>query len=287
MNLNKKKIQEVSKKRIKEITKKRIVASIKDWRSKKEKKGIDTSHFVLELISPYERLVSAIIQSCQTSLGTTFWENLIKEIAAENNFTICDKKQFFKPNTDKLDYIIDKWKTKREAPGASITLDKFREELVKKIEDNYEEFQKIDKKKASKGDGLDVWLKKDDTNYLLEIKSPHVNAGSGKDFSHKLMKMYHHHLFWEPKSKVVAQMAFPYNPFEVAYEVAQKGRVAPLIKNIDYLVGDDFWKFISGNPKCMQYLKEAIIEANEESNLYEDIKYFIDKHKKEVKKKKD
>jgi hypothetical protein len=30
----------------------------------------------------------------------------------------------------------------------------------------------------------------------------------------------------------------------------------------------------------MKYLKEAIIEANEEYDLYGDIKHFIDKHKK-------
>ena len=286
MNLNKKKIQKVSEQKIKEITKKRVVASIKKWRINKEKKGVDTSHFVLEIISPHERLVSAIIQSCQTSLGTTFWEELIREIAVENNFIICDKKQFFKPDTDKLNYIIDKWKTKREVPGASITLEEYKEELIKKIEENFEEFKNIDKKKAIKGDGLDIWLKKNDTNYLLEIKTPHVNSGAGKDFSHKLMKMYHHHLFWEPKSKVVAQMVFPYNPFEVAYEIAEKGRIAPLIKDVDYLVGDDFWKFISGNSKCMTYLKEAIIEANEESDLYGDIKHFIKKQTKKDKKKK-
>ena len=67
--------------------------------------------------------------------------------------------------------------------------------------------------------------------------------------------------------------------FEIDYDVAQKGRIDPLIRNIDYLVADDFWDFISGNKNCMKYLKEAIIQANTEFGLYEDIKYFIDKYK--------
>lgn len=277
--------QEVSKEKIKEITKKIITSSIKDWRKNKEKKGIDTSHFILEIIAPHERLISAIIQSCQTSLGN-FWEKLIKEIAKENNFTICNNKEFFKPNTNELNYIIDKWKTKRDEPEANITLDDYKAELIKAIEDNLDDYKDISKKKATKGDGLDIWLKKNEINYLLEIKSPHVNAGSGKDFSLKLMKMYHHHLFWNPKSEVIAQMAFPYNPFEIDYETAQKGRIYPLIKNKDYLVGDDFWKFISGNNKCMTYLKEAISEANSEYGLYDDIEYFVKKHQKKRKIKK-
>ena len=75
------KMQNETKEFIKEITKKIITSSIKDWRKNKEKKGIDTSHFILEIIAPHERLISAIIQSCQTSLGN-FWEKLIKEIAS-------------------------------------------------------------------------------------------------------------------------------------------------------------------------------------------------------------
>jgi hypothetical protein len=269
----------VSEKKIKEITKRIIKDSIKGWRKKKEIRGIDTSHFVLNLISPYERLVSAVIQSCQTSLGTKFWENLIKEIAHENSFEICDNKDFFQPNTNELNYIIDQWKTKREENKTPVSLEGYKKELIKEIKINSEKFRNVKKIKPKKGDGLDISLKKNNTHYLFEIKSPHVNAGAGKDYSLKLMKMYHHHLFWEPDSKVIVQIIFPYNPFEVDYDVAQKGRIDPLIRNLDYLVADDFWKFLSGNDNCMKYLKEAIIEANTEFNLYEDIKYFIDKHK--------
>lgn len=273
------KLEIVPEEKIKEITKRIITDSIKDWRKKKEVRGIDTSHFVLNLISPYERLVSAVIQSCQTSLGTKFWENLIKEIAIENNFTIHNNKEFFQPNTNELNYIIDEWKTKREENKKSITLDDYKKELIKVIKKNSKKFEKVKKIKPKKGDGLDIWLKKNNTNYLFEIKSPHVNAGAGKDYSLKLMKMYHHHLFWEPDSKIIVQIIFPYNPFEIDYDVAQKGRIDPLIRNVDYLVADDFWKFLSGNDNCMKFLKEAIVEANTEFGLYEDIKYFIDKHK--------
>jgi hypothetical protein len=121
----------VSEEKIKEITKRIIKDSIKSWRKKKEIRGIDTSHFVLNLISPYERLVSAVIQSCQTSLGTKFWENLIKEIAIENNFTINNNKEFFQPNTNELNYIIDEWKTKREENKFAYILNWLNDELMR------------------------------------------------------------------------------------------------------------------------------------------------------------
>jgi len=263
---------------IKEIAKKLIVKSFKSWREKKEKKGITTEHFILNLIAPKERLISAVIQSLQTSLGTKFWENLVNELAKENSFTICNVKEFYKPETKKLNKIIDDWKSKREDFKKMTTLVGYKKELIREIKKNKREFDKVKKVKATKGDGLDVWLKKNNINYLFEIKSPHVNAGAGKDFSLKLMKMYHHHLFWNPNSKVFAKMAFPYNPFNVDYEAAQKGRIAPLLKKKDYLVGEEFWKFITGNDNCMKMLAEAITEANTESNLFDDIDYFIKKY---------
>ena len=273
---SKKKI--VTDEKIKEIAKNLIVESFKSWRKNKEKKGITTEHFVLNLIAPKERLISAVIQSLQTSLGTKFWQNLVNQLAKENSFTICNVKEFYKPDTQKLNKLIDSWKSKRENFSEMITLVKFKKELIRKIKKNKKKFKKVKKVKATKGDGLDIWLKKNNVNYLFEIKSPHVNAGNGKDFSLKLMKMYHHHLFWSPDSKVFAKMAFPYNPFNVNYEIAQKGRLAPLLKNKDYLVGKDFWKFITGNVNCMDMLAESIKEANTESNLSDDIDYFIKKY---------
>ncbi len=270
--------KQVSNEFIKKIAKDLITKSIKSWRKNKEKKGITTEHFVLNRIAPKERLISAVIQSLQTSLGTKFWQNLVNELAKENNFTICNVKEFYKPNTKKLDKLIDDWKSKREDFGKKITLVGYKKELIREIKKNKGNFANVKKIKASKGDGLDVWLKKNNINYLFEIKSPHVNAGAGKDFSLKLMKMYHHHLFWDPKSKVFAKMAFPYNPFNESYEKAQEGRIAPLLKKKDYLVADDFWEFITGNKQCMKMLSEAIDEANTESNLYDDIEYFIKKY---------
>ena len=125
-----------------------------------------------------------------------------------------------------------------------------------------------------------MWLKKDNINYLLEIKSPHINAGNGNDFSHKLMKQYFYHLFWNPESEVKAQLAIPYNPFNEPYEKAEKGRISPLIKNEDYLVDNDFWKFITGNKNSMKLLKESMNELKEDGDLYEKITSLVDHFKK-------
>ena len=270
---------EVSDELIKKTVKSVVISSFDSWKENKLKKGIDTEHVILDIIAPKERLIATIIQSLQTSLGQKLWEKLTKELAKLNSFEVCDKKDFFKPKTEHFKYIIEKWKTKRE-DNNNITLKDYVKDLKKEIKKYKKKFKETKKIKIPKGDGLDVWLKKDNINYLLEIKSPHINAGNGNDFSHKLMKQYFYHLFWNPESKVKAQLAIPYNPFNEPYEKAEKGRISPLIKNEDYLVDNDFWKFITGNKNSMKLLKESISELKEDGDLYEKITSLVDHFKK-------
>ena len=270
---------EVSDELIKKTVKSVVISSFDSWKENKLKKGIDTEHVILDIIAPKERLIATIIQSLQTSLGQKLWEKLTKELAKLNSFEVCDKKDFFKPKTEHFKYIIEKWKTKRE-DNNNITLEDYVKDLKKEIQKYKKKFKETKKIKIPKGDGLDVWLKKDNINYLLEIKSPHINAGNGNDFSHKLMKQYFYHLFWNPESKVKAQLAIPYNPFNEPYEKAEKGRISPLIKNEDYLVDNDFWKFITGNKNSMKLLKESISELKEDGDLYKKITSLVDHFKK-------
>ena len=270
---------EVSDELIKKTVKSVVISSFDSWKENKLKKGIDTEHVILDIIAPKERLIATIIQSLQTSLGQKLWEKLTKELAKLNSFEVCDKKDFFKPKTEHFKYIIEKWKTKRE-DNNNITLEDYIKDLKKEIKKYKKKFKETKKIKIPKGDGLDVWLKKDNINYLLEIKSPHINAGNGNDFSHKLMKQYFYHLFWNPESEVKAQLAIPYNPFNEPYEKAEKGRISPLIKNEDYLVDNDFWKFITGNKNSMKLLKESISELKEDGDLYEKITSLVDHFKK-------
>tara|TARA_B100000780_G_C21017059_1_gene407464 strand:+ start:52 stop:906 length:855 start_codon:yes stop_codon:yes gene_type:complete len=265
----------ISDKKIKETVKTVVINSFESWKNNKLKKGIDTTHVILDIIAPKERLIATIIQSLQTSLGQKLWEMLTKELALLNSFEVCDKKEFCKPKTDHFDYIINKWKSKRE-DNSDVSLQGYLEELKKEIKKYKKENKETQKVKIPKGEGLDVWLKKDNINYLLEIKSPHINAGNGNDFSYKLMKQYHYHLFWNPESNVKAQLAIPYNPFDEPYEKAEKGRISPLIKNVDYLVDNDFWKFITGNENSMKLLKESITELKEDGDLYKKITSLVD-----------
>ena len=79
----------VSDEIIKKTAKNVIENSFSSWKKNKLKKGIDTSHLLLDVIAPNERLVATIVQSLQTSLGQKLWEKLTIELAVQNSFEIC------------------------------------------------------------------------------------------------------------------------------------------------------------------------------------------------------
>ena len=268
------KTDQVSDESIKETVKEVIIESFKSWETNKLKKGIDTEHVLLDIIAPKERLIATIIQSLQTSLGQKLWEKLTVGLAKLNSFEVCDKKLFLAPKTTNFNSVISKWKSKREI-YENISLKGYIKDLIKEIKEFKKTNKDIKKVTPPKGDGLDVWLKKNNINYLLELKSPQVNAGNGNDFSHKLMKQYLYHLFWEPDSKVKVHLSIPYNPYNVPYEQAIKGRISPLLKNEDYLVDNEYWKFITGNENSMKLLKESFNELKNDGELYKRISSLI------------
>lgn len=259
----------LKKKEIQAVTKKLLIDSFNSWSNNKIKKGIDTEHLILDTISPKERFTATIIQSLQTSLGS-FWENLIIDLAKKNSFTIFDNKDFYKPDTNDLNSIIDKWRTIRE-DKKNISLKDYIQELRDNIKLHIKKYSKIKKIKVNKGDGVDVWMKKNDINYLLEVKSPQINAGQGKEFSHKLMKFYHHHLFWNYNSKIKALVIFPYNPYSIAYEKKQAGRLTPLLINEDFLVQERVWELVTGNKKAFKYINDIFNEFKKNKKLYKII----------------
>lgn len=240
-----------------------------------------TEHILLDLLFPEERRTSSIMGGLQTSLGTQLWESLAKIIAESNGFTIRETSdvKMPRPIPQGLATIIDSWKNKREARGASITLDGFLEDLrttIPEIPKN-----NIDYESLTKGEGIDLLIEKDGVEYAFDIKTVQINAGSGLKFNSTLMKWYAFRLFQNENCKFKAYMAFPYNPYGNGTWWEHSGAKAyPLLED-DVLVEDDFWGFLSGVPGTWGAIKEAFAELKEEGlgDLYrkafkEPSKYF-------------
>lgn len=211
-----------------------------------EGKEVKVEH-VLDLIFPKERRIRSLIGGLETSLGTRLWEPLAKAFAQEGGFTILNEKTFNEsvPVIPKSirNYLSDLSDKKKNNP--SLKLSDFEEnlrELINKNNVKPKDFQKI-----PKGEGVDIWLKKDNIEYLIDIKTTQINAGSGPKFTTNMLNWIAYQLLKDNTIKSKCILAFPFNPHTGQdFWAREGGKSSPLIPSYEALVGDEFWDMLYG-----------------------------------------
>lgn len=247
-------------KKLKHEIKKKIENSIRRYFKKKRPK----KKHVLDLIFPTERKIRSLIGGLETSLGTQLWEPLAKLIAEKNEFEILNINDVLTPKKmpKEVEKIITKWRRKRNRQGSKQKLNGFISELKTHISQN--DYSNLEFQKMSKGEGIDIYLKKGEKEYAFDIKSNQINAKQGKSFNDTLMLWYASRLLMDVNVDFYAAIACPFNPYEEDWDVANGGRAHPLKKGIDLLVEDEFWNLLSGEENTWNNIKEQFDKLRQE-----------------------
>ncbi len=247
---------------IEEIIENTVRNSVRNFFDGKE---VKTTH-VLDKIFPVERRIRSLIGGLETSLGTRLWEPLAKAFAEHNGFEVLDEKEFNNSMPTQIpasvSLILNNWISKREQESET-TIDGFLDELR-------EELSKIDTGniptgKILKGEGLDIWLRKDGVEYLYDIKTNQINAGGGAKFNTCLMRWYTYRLMNAPETNLRCQVAFPFNPHSGDFWAKEKGKAAPLIPKVDAVVGNEFWAFLLGRDDAWETIVSTFEKLGDEN----------------------
>ena len=248
--------------------------ALSEWGSKYRKKYIEknkvntSNHF--DVFFPQERRTHSIIQSGLTSFGTKLWENLSYEIAELNGYDVVKKTDF---NSD--------------VPVLTKDLENYQQELRKDIENkkinlkdaveairSYINQQNIFSQKRTsvkKGAGIDFWFKKNGYELIGDIKSPQENIGNSKKLAEHILIWSTHRLLDDPKAKINAVIALPYNPYcdLDTYMKEQGNKMSILNHGNDILLADDFWNKLSG----IENSTSVIFEAFESLSNSKEVNY--------------
>jgi hypothetical protein len=202
---------------------------------------------VLDLIFPKERRIRSLIGGLETSLGTTLWEPLAKAFAEQGGFVILDEKEF-NSNVpvipEDIRHLISDFKEKKML-DMSLTHVSFFNELTKYVENM--DFSNIKYEKIRKGQGVDVWIRKNGTEYLIDIKTTQINASDGPKFNSTMLDWYAYRAILGSKYKTKCLIAYPFNPHSPRdFWKKEGGKSKPLIPKDEALVADEFWDFLYG-----------------------------------------
>jgi hypothetical protein len=130
----------------------------------------------------------------------------------------------------------------------------------------------------AQGNGVDIYLKKNNIEYVFDLKTTQPNVGSFKSFNKQLLEWYAYKIAVKPDIQIETRIAIPFNPFlPLSWYQKQRSMLSacPLDIENDIWVEDEFWDFCSGESNTFSQLKLLFIELGEEnfSEEFKDIFY--------------
>ena len=238
-------------------------------------KKVKTTH-PLDLIFPKERRIRSLIGGLETSLGTRVWEPLAKMFAKNNGFEVLNEKELnvaVPKIPEKVMHKLSDFDNKK-LNDPSLKHSDYKKEITAFIKEN--NIQSTEKIKMPKGEGVDIWIRKGDEEFLIDIKTVQLNAGSGSKFNRNLLKWYTFRALDSKKGvDSKCMLAFPFNPHKKDYWQKEGGKVSPLIFSEEALVGNEFWDLLSGEKNTIELIFEVFREMGEE-NFGKQFNYIFD-----------
>ncbi len=232
---------------------------------------------ILDLIIPKERKIRSIVGGLETSLGTTLWEPLAKNLATLNGYEVIQERlqcPAIMPAAlqNTLQIIIEGRNNHNEAYSAAHCHDRIREICQAHIQNPIPSFVN-----APTGFGVDIWLRKDGVNYFFDTKTVQSNVGGYSKCFEQVMRWYAYFYSRFPNQKASARIVFPYNPYgEDNFWGKTIGNGWPLEPDNEGWVENQFWDFCSGIPNTYQIIYkafEAIAASGELEEKFQEIFY--------------
>lgn len=259
---------------VKKIIKETVKGSILAFAQKKLKSK--PKFQILDLIIPKERKVRSIVGGLETSLGTTLWEPLARELAKQNGFIVKLEKLESPVNvpagiSQTLQLIIEDRKRDGGTYNALSSHDAIKnacQTCIKRPIDNFE--------KAPKGRGVDLWFVKDNMNYFFDTKTVQPNLSALTSCMEQVLTWYAYFYARFPQENAEARIVFPYNPYKGNFWDKTIGKGKPLAQDTEAWVEGQFWDFCSGVDNTYALIKEGFDELRVSGELEESLRKLLD-----------
>lgn len=260
----------LDKKQIFKISRQTVIESITNFIQKRADR---TPNFqILDLIIPTERRIRSVVGGMETSLGTTLWEPLAKNLARLNGFKVLEDNLQAPANMpgnlqNTLQILIEGRLNKNSLYTAQVCHDRIKEVCQGFIQQPINEFIP-----APRGFGVDIWLQKDDINFFFDTKTVQSNVGGYTRYFTQLLNWYSYYYAKSPEGNASAKIVFPYNPYgDLNFWDKTIGKGWPLEPQSEGWVENDFWDFCTGIENTYSIIRNSFISISESGELEEII----------------
>lgn len=256
----------VTREEIFEISRQTVVDSITNFIRNRENRNPNFQ--ILDLIIPTERRIRSIVGGMETSLGTTLWEPLAKNLARLNGFEIVESNLMAPANMpanlqNTVQIVYEGRLNKNRLYSAQYCHDRIKEVSQAFVQQPINEYIT-----APRGFGVDIWLRKDDINYFFDTKTVQSNVGGYTKCFNQILNWYSYFYSRYPEQTASARIVFPYNPYgNENFWSRTIGRGWPMEPDTEGWVENQFWDFCSGIEGTYQIIHDSFISISETGDL--------------------
>lgn len=256
----------VTEEKVKSIVKSTIITSVKKYAQKKV--GKKRKFQVLDLLIPKERKIRSIVGGLETALGSTLWEPLGKALAKENGFKVIDQDLLMPANMPSVlaNALQDIGSARKNNDG---TYDAKASHLAIKNACRVFKTTPVEKfVKPPRGQGVDIWLEKDEVNFFFDTKTVQPNLRTLNGCLDQVFGWYAYYYSKFPSGSAEGRIVFPYNPTpDKSFWKGAIGNGKPLEPGEEAWVEDEFWDFVSGHKGTYSVIESCFIEISESGQL--------------------
>lgn len=230
--------------------------------------GVEPNFQILDLIIPTERRIRSVVGGMETSLGTTLWEPLAKNLAQLNGFEIIQENLLSPTNMpgnlqNTVQLLVEGRNNRNQLYNAEYCHDRIKEVCQNFLINPINDFSR-----APRGFGVDIWLRKDNINYFFDTKTVQANVGGYSRCFNQILNWYSYFYSRYPDGNASARIVFPYNPYgNVNFWTRTIGRGWPLEPDNEGWVENQFWDFCSGIENTYQIILDAFNDISSTGDL--------------------
>lgn len=250
-----------------------IIKSVTEFAKKSLRKKANFQ--VLDLIIPKERKIRSIVGGLETSLGSTLWEPLAKELAKNNGFEVISSKLMaptIMPASlqNVLSNVIEDRLGLNPSLNGISSHNRIRESCQRFLKSPITSFTK-----APTGFGVDIWLKKEGINYFYDTKTVQPNIGTLAKCMEQVLNWYTYFYCRFPSERAEGRIVFPYDPHNGNFWNKTINRGKPLDPVYEAQVENEFWDFCSGQEGTIEKIFAVFGEVAESGELSQTLEELL------------
>lgn len=217
----------------------------------------------LDVLIPKERKIRSVVGGLETSMGTTVWEPIAETLARANGFEVIEEgilmpDPFPTELAGELPALIRLRESKNTWIPTGDCVRRLRE-VCREVDNSQAQYVQ-----PPAGTGVDLRFSKGGKEYAFDTKTVQPNLGDIKKFNKQLLEWYAYSLYREPDLEIECKIAYPYNPYRNDFWAHAPHNSGVLEPQVDAVVENEFWDFISGLSNTWQQVVAILTELNEE-----------------------